>query len=88
MGGGTSKSLVKKRQKEFRLSSDDENDDDDGIDDIYVHRSLYKIFSGNIFAVEKQSSIQQHRCRWCHDSHDVALSVHCLCSSERCGPNV
>lgn len=33
--------------------------------------------------VEKGLSIRENRCKWCHDAHDEALSLHCLCRSHR-----
>lgn len=62
MGGGGSKSLAKKRAKEFQVSSDDEADDDEE-KLLYMHRSLYKIFSGNLVKIEPPPTLAQHRCR-------------------------
>lgn len=33
--------------------------------------------------VEKGLSVRENRCKWCHDAHDEALSLHCLCRSHR-----
>lgn len=33
--------------------------------------------------MEKGQAVRENRCKWCHDSHDEALSLHCLCCSHR-----
>ena len=83
MGGAPS--TDKAREQANRLSSDEEDDDDKDhlFAPMWWNRSLHKLT--NLQFVEEYRTEQQTRlcCRWCHDCHDDALSLHCLCKSHR-----
>ena len=83
MGGAPS--TDKAREQANRLSSDEEDDDDKDhlFAPMWWNRSLHKLTT--LQFVEEYRTEQQTRlcCRWCHDCHDDALSLHCLCKSHR-----
>jgi hypothetical protein len=44
-----------------------------------MNRSLYKMMQGNILETYQSQTQQRGCCKWCHDCHDEALAIICLC---------
>jgi hypothetical protein len=87
MGGGLSRSSTDEvRQQENHLSDDEEDDDDAAlhlVPRVWMNRSLHKLVKGEFVEAYRSHQEEQQCCRWCHDCHDDALSLHCLCRSHR-----
>ena len=80
MGGGISRNLDRARERANHLSSDEEDDDEHFLmPKIWINRSLHKLANGEFMEPYQTQQELRKCCRWCHDCHDDALSLLCLC---------
>ena len=80
MGGGISRNLDRARERANHLSSDEEDDDEHFLmPKMWINRSLHKLANGEFMEPYQTQQELRKCCRWCHDCHDDALSLLCLC---------